>query len=156
MRKNIFKKVALGLGVALLLIQLVPGDKNEGTVNGPDHIAAVVDVPQEVEQVLSSSCYDCHSNRTAYPWYSKIQPLRMWLDHHVEEGKHELNFSEFATYKLKRQLHKLDEVVETIDEKEMPLESYTLIHKNAVLSEDQKRIVILWARQSKLELDTTQ
>ena len=76
----------------------------------------------------------------------------LWLDHHVEEGVDELNFSEFATYKLKRQLHKLDEIVEMIEEHEMPLSSYTLIHTNAKLSEAQEMRLMQWAKESKQAL----
>lgn len=152
MKRNLLKKILAGLAVLILLLQLIPGDTNAGSIHGPDHIANVVPVPPDVEQVLKRSCYDCHSNQTVYPWYSRIQPVRLWLDDHVKEGKAELNFSAFAAYSLKRQLHKLDEVVEVIDEHEMPLSSYTLAHRDAILDEAQKARLTEWARQSRLVL----
>ena len=80
----------------------------------------------------------------------------MWINHHVDEGKHELNFTEFASYKKKRQLHKLDEVVEMVEEQEMPLQSYTWIHGNAKLTQEQTKLLIDWAKASKTFLkDTT-
>jgi adenylate cyclase class IV len=74
------------------------------------------------------------------------------MGHHVDEGKDELNFSEFASYKKKRQLHKLDEIVEMIDEKEMPLASYTWIHTNAKLTPEQSSLLVTWAKASKMQL----
>jgi hypothetical protein len=81
-----------------------------------------------------------------YPWYASIQPLGFWLDHHVEEGKGEINFNEFASYRIGKQNHKLKEVIEQVKEGEMPLSSYTLIHKNAVLSETEKAQLIQWCQ----------
>jgi hypothetical protein len=94
--------------------------------------------------ILKTSCYDCHSNNTYYPWYNNIQPVAWWLKNHVDEGKRELNFSEFAAYRIGRQYRKLDEVNKQIKEGEMPLESYTLIHGNAKLNEQQKLMVANW------------
>jgi hypothetical protein len=96
--------------------------------------------------ILKTSCYDCHSNNTVYPWYSNIQPLAWWLQGHVNEGKEELNFDEFATYNPRRQFKKMEETEEMITEGEMPLSSYTIIHSNAVLSASQKETLINWAK----------
>ncbi|MES2559862.1 MAG: heme-binding domain-containing protein [Bacteroidota bacterium] len=152
MKKLTLKNIGLGLLAILLLIQFVPGDKNTGNELGPNHISTLVIMPDSIQHILHTSCSDCHSNATSYPWYSNIQPVRLWLDHHVDEGKHELNFSEFATYKKKRQLHKLDEMVEMIEEHEMPLSSYTLIHTDAVLSPEQQTTLINWAKETKRAL----
>jgi hypothetical protein len=152
MKKIHFKKVLIGLGVALLLLQLIqPSRTNSinGTASGDNDISHIVTVPFDVQQILAASCNDCHSNHTDYPWYTRIQPVGFWLDHHVEEGVDELNFSEFANYKRKRQLHKLDEIVEMLEEHEMPLSSYTLIHSDAKLSEAQEQRLIEWAKESK-------
>jgi hypothetical protein len=101
---------------------------------------------------LQNSCYDCHSNQTNYPWYTQIQPIGFWLNNHVKEGKEELNFSEFVLYKQKKQLHKLDEMIEMIEEQEMPLKSYTWVHTSAELTPEQKSILVNWAKHSKTEL----
>jgi hypothetical protein len=152
MKKIPVKKIALIVLGALVLLQFVRPTRNTGTVMGANHISNIVAVPQEVEQLLATACYDCHSNQTTYPWYTNIQPIGLWMGHHVDEGKDELNFSEFASYKKKRQLHKLDEIVEMIDEKEMPLASYTLIHTNAKLTAEQSSLLITWAKTSKMQL----
>jgi hypothetical protein len=152
MQRWTVKNILIALVLIVIMIQAIPGDQNTGNEYGANDISTIVPVHEEVKQILHTSCNDCHSNATEYPWYSSIQPVRMWLDHHVEEGKDELNFSEFATYKKKRQLHKLDEIVEMVEEHEMPLSSYTLIHTDAVLSDAQQTTLINWAKQSKIIL----
>jgi hypothetical protein len=101
-------------------------------------------MPQNVQQILKTSCYDCHSNNTVYPWYSNIQPVAWWLKDHIDEGKRELNFSEFATYRIGRQYRKLEEINGEVKENKMPLESYTLIHSDAKLSDEQKLTLATW------------
>ncbi|MCS6874151.1 MAG: heme-binding domain-containing protein [Pyrinomonadaceae bacterium] len=103
-----------------------------------------ISVPSEVNSILERSCKDCHSNETVYPWYSNIQPVGWYLANHVEEGRHELNFSEWGTYSQKKRKHKLEEICEQVKIGEMPLRSYLLIHREAVLSEEDKRILCDW------------
>lgn len=157
LRKKRVLQIGLGLLIILVLIQFIPMTQNNGSAFGVQDITNCVPVSPEVKQLLSTSCNDCHSNATVYPWYSRVQPVGFWLNHHVEEGKSELNFSEFASYKKKRQLHKLDEVVEMIESGEMPLGSYTLIHKNATLSDAQMLLLVNWAKAAKqhLQQDST-
>lgn len=153
MKKITLKNIGIALLVILVVIQFIPTEKNTGDMMGPNHISTLVPVPENINQILVTSCNDCHSNSTVYPWYSRVQPVGFWLDHHVDEGKGELNFSEFATYKKKRQLHKLDEIVEMIEEQEMPLSSYTLIHGDAKLSIEQQALLVNWAKETKALLN---
>jgi Haem-binding domain len=113
-----------------------------------------VNIPADVKNILEKACNDCHSNNTVYPWYTNIQPLGWWINHHVDEGKHEVNFSEFNTYKIRRKLRKFDEIGDEVKEHEMPLSSYTLIHKNAELTAEEQVILINWAVASKASIDT--
>ena len=101
-------------------------------------------VPAQVRQILKTSCYDCHSNNTVYPWYAAIQPVSLLLADHIKDGKAELNFSEFGTYSLRRQYRKLEEIGEQVKEGEMPLTSYSIIHTNAKLSLDQQLVLSNW------------
>ncbi len=149
MKKIPFNKIVIGLLILLVVIQFIPTTKNSGEAMGENDIAHLVNVPADVQEILNVSCNDCHSNHTNYPWYSKIQPIGFWLDEHVEDGKTHLNFSEYATYKKKRQLHKLDEIAEMVEEHEMPLSSYTLIHTNAKLTAEQQSRLITWAKETK-------
>ena len=142
------RKILIAIISFLVLIQFIHPEKNEGIADTPKDITHSVTVNLEIKNILEKSCYDCHSNHTEYPWYFNFQPIASWLAHHVEEGKDELNFSEFNTYKLKRKKHKLKEVIEQINEGEMPINSYLITHKDASLSEDQKSKLIKWAEES--------
>jgi hypothetical protein len=146
--KNInIKKIGIALFAILVLIQCIRPERNGNWEKSENDISMAINVTSDVQQILETSCYDCHSNHTTYPWYTNIQPIGWWLQNHVNEGKDELNFSEFKTYKPKRQKHKLEEIAEQVNEHEMPLSSYTLIHKNAVLTPEQNVALVGWAKQ---------
>jgi len=143
--KRFFKILFACLAIALILFQFYPKPaKNEEAIVTSQHITAVHQVPANVESILKTSCYDCHSNNTEYPWYSRIQPVALWLDDHIQEGKGELNFSIFGTYSIRRQYRKLEEINLEVKEGEMPLSSYTVIHRNAKLTDEQKLLLAGW------------
>jgi hypothetical protein len=139
------KKIFLIIISLFLLIQLYQPARNidYGQVSSV-HFVRSYNVPRGVQHILEKSCYDCHSNQTAYPWYSYIQPVRMFLEDHIKEGKEELNFSEWGNYSRRKQRNKLEGILKQVKENEMPLSSYTVIHKNAVLSENQKTELANW------------
>jgi hypothetical protein len=143
--KKYLKYLLIALGVALVVIQFIHPAKNQSN-NNTNSITTRYDVPEPVLTVLKTACFDCHSNSTVYPWYANIQPVAWWLADHVNDGKKHLNFSEFTTRKIAVQNHKLEEVIEQLKEGEMPLNSYTWIHKEANLSPEQKNLLINWAQ----------
>ncbi len=136
-------RVALGL---LLVIQFIPTEKNEGELSSLDAFISETKPSKEVENILSKACYDCHSNVTNYPWYHSIAPINFWMNHHVEEGKEHFNLSEWNTYSIKKKEHKMEEFWEEVEEKHMPLDSYTWTHGNAKLSDEEIAIVVSWAK----------
>ncbi|MCF8429713.1 MAG: heme-binding domain-containing protein [Bacteroidia bacterium] len=140
------KKIGLGLVAVIIILQFIRPTKNEGIALAETDILHLDSVSADVQKILKTSCYDCHSNHTTYPWYTNIQPLGLWMQWHVNEGKEELNFSEFKTYKPKRQKHKFEEISEVIEEDEMPLWSYTMIHTETKLSAEQKSLLTDWAK----------
>jgi hypothetical protein len=143
MKRNIF----LGLAAVFVIIQFFQPAKNESN-DESQAIATKYIVPTDVAAILKVACYDCHSNKTEYPWYSKIQPVAWWLDHHVDEGKREINFSAFTARKIAVQNKKFKEIAEQLEKKEMPLPSYTYmgLHADANLSDAQRQTIINWAR----------
>lgn len=144
MLKKIFKRTFQILLLAFIVIQFFRPAKNKAEGISNNDISKIYAVPADVQSILKTSCYDCHSNNTVYPWYAEIQPAAWWLADHVKEGKKELNFSEFASYRIGRQYKKLEEINEQVKEEEMPLESYTLIHGDAKLNEQQKLSLANW------------
>ncbi len=114
----------------------------------------VYNVPKNIAVILRTSCYDCHSNNTNYPWYSNIQPVGLFMENHINEGKEDLNFNEYGNYSKRRQNSKLEAISKEIKQNEMPLASYTLIHKNAILSNAQKQEVLTWIKKAKDSLSS--
>ena len=111
------KKVLLTFLVLLIAIQFIRPERNTGIADTPNDIEHTVAVSSEIKNILVISCYDCHSNHTEYPWYFNIQPIASWINHHIEEGKRKFNLSEFKTFKTKRKIHKLEEMIEEIRKK---------------------------------------
>ncbi|MEO6548403.1 MAG: heme-binding domain-containing protein [Ferruginibacter sp.] len=146
MKRNL-KRFGLVLLVVLIIIQFIRPTKNirADSAAFANDISTVYPVPDSIKSILKTSCYDCHSNNTVYPWYANVQPVAWWLNDHIDEGKKELNFSEFATYKIRRQYKKLEETIELVKGNEMPLSSYTIIHRDAILSKLQKISIVNWA-----------
>ena len=145
------KKIGYGVFIALIAIQFISSEKNINLTTSAtaNDITKAVPVPDNIQTILKTSCYDCHSNNTICPWYAYIQPVAWWLNNHIEEGKKEINFNEFASYSLRRQYKKLGEIIGQLKEDEMPLDSYRLIHRNAVLSEPKKMSLLNWAQALK-------
>jgi hypothetical protein len=146
-RKILFAAIAI-----IVLIQFIQPQKNNAVGPQPNAIATKYAVPTEVSKILTVACNDCHSNKTVYPWYSNIQPLGWWLTYHVNDGKKHFNLDEFTTYTLKRQEHKLEELVESQDDHWMPLDSYTWIHKEARLTDAQRKVLVDWANQTRKQI----
>ncbi|MDB5247342.1 MAG: cytochrome [Segetibacter sp.] len=151
---KIFKRVLLALLVVLIVIQFVQPAKNISKARSPHDIAFLYHEPSNVRSILDKACNDCHSNNTRYPWYNNIQPVAWWLNDHVEEGKRELNFNEFGAYRLSKQYHKLEEVVDKVKKSEMPLSSYTIIHTDAKLTDVEIASLTEWANSIMAQMKT--
>lgn len=143
--KKYIKPVLLGLLAVFLLSQFIRPAKNLSNERTND-ISLKYPVPDSVQAILKVACNDCHSNATVYPWYAGVQPVASWLANHVEEGKEHLNFSNFTARRVAVQNHKFEELIEMVKASEMPLASYTWIHRDAILSEQQKETLIRWAQ----------
>lgn len=126
----------------LVVAQVVPIPPAENPTVGQE-----VPADAEVRQILQTSCYDCHSNETIWPWYSHVIPSKWFVRKHVVEGREHLNFSTWGQYTPERAAHKMEEVVEMIEEGEMPLPSYLRLHGEAELSPAQQQVLLIWARE---------
>ena len=132
--------------MVFIIIQFFPIDKTNPITNEGMDFLKIKNTPEPIAKLIKNSCYDCHSNETKYPFYSNIQPVAWLLKNHIDEGRKELNFSTFATYEPKRQAHKLEEAAENVEQKKMPLESYTLGHSDAKLSDEQRKQLVNYFR----------
>jgi hypothetical protein len=143
------KKILLVILVTIIAIQFIQPARNKSGQVLPTDISKVYNIPNQVQSVLKNACSDCHSNNTNYPWYSNIQPGGWWLASHIRKGKEELNFSEFGDYSSRKQRSKLNSIAKTVEDGTMPFPSYTLIHRNARLTKDEKAVIINWANNTK-------
>lgn len=131
------KRIVLGLIAAVVvigvLIQLVPVDRTNPAMGQEPNWAAA---PAGTRDLVKAACFDCHSNETKWPWYSKIAPVSWLIAHDVDEGRAELNFSEWY------EADEVDEIAEAVDEGEMPPWYYVLMHSEADLSDSDKQLLI--------------
>lgn len=144
--KRVIKIVFAVLFILFVAIQFIPRDHNQSVGIQVNDVTKIYPVSAKVNAILKSSCYDCHSNNTSYPFYASIQPMRYLMDGHVRKGKKELNFNDFETYSFRKQRSKLRAIVESLEEGSMPLSSYTFIHRNAILSKEDKALLINWVK----------
>lgn len=144
---KIVKIIALILLIVFVGIQFVPTERNQSNVIFETDFLLVNNTPENIGVVLQTSCYDCHSNKTEYPWYNKIQPIAWFLEDHIKEGKKELNFNEWEAYSDRRKSSKLKSIISQIEDDAMPLSSYTLVHRDAILSPSEKALVMDYMKQ---------
>ncbi len=136
-----FKILLILLIIILALIQLVPVKK----INPP--ITAEIKTTSEIMSILVKSCYDCHSNQTRWPWYSHIAPVSWLISYHVKEGRGTVNFSEWQILAPDQKNHIKQEILNEINNNEMPIKLYTLLHKDSGLTNDEKQLIKLWVSQ---------
>lgn len=148
------RKILIVFLIAFIVIQFFRPEKNVSAQTSRNEITTLYAVPGDVKQILDKACNDCHSNNTRYPWYAEVQPIAWWLEDHIKEGKHELNYSEFASYNLRKQYHKLEETEEMVKEKHMPLESYLWMHKDADLTDQERQRLTEWSVGIRKEMES--
>jgi hypothetical protein len=144
--KKVLKTIGWLLLIALVAIQFFHPKKNIHEGDQPNAISKKYSVPVDVKLILNKACMDCHSNNTRYPWYNNIQPVAWWLNNHIVDGKKELNFDEYIDKRPRFQYRRMEQTIDLVKKEEMPLDSYTWIHKDAILSEEEKTKLFNWAQ----------
>ena len=133
-------KIALILIAAIIIaIQFIPVKRT----NPP--VTAKLDAPTEVVSVLQKSCYDCHSNETEWPWYSNIAPVSWLVSSDVQDGRLHLNFSKWENLSRKDKVKMKEEIWEEIENENMPLWKYSILHPDANLTPEAKNLIRDWA-----------
>ncbi|MCC6275251.1 MAG: heme-binding domain-containing protein [Leptospiraceae bacterium] len=136
--------VAVTLGIAT---QFIPVDQENPKPTGE------IIVPKEIKTILERSCYDCHSNNTVWPFYSKIFPLSILISNHVKEGREELNFSEWENLSPKKKNKKASEIAEEVESKEMPPLSYRIFHSKSSLADTEIKALKKWSEKIEQEFE---
>jgi cytochrome c551/c552 len=146
----VLKKIILVLAILFVLAQFVP-QRVFPTTNPAENPADTVEarahaLTPQVGAILHRACYDCHSDRTVWPWYSKVAPVSWLVSNDVTEARGEVNFSNWAQYNPKREARKLQHICQEVEHGDMPLWYYRPMHPNAKLSEADKKAICDWTR----------
>jgi hypothetical protein len=137
--------ISLGIIVILLIIiQFVPGQFPATSFDNKDDLLLHINTDKEVAEILRTSCYDCHSNETNYPWYSYVAPVKWLVIRDINNGRQELNFSDWNTLDKREQVRLLGNISDEVTDEFMPLPIYTVIHRDARLSGEEKEIISRW------------
>ena len=141
---KIVKWLLISLICLFILIQLKRPGRTNPAVDEAQTIEAHTQITPEVKDILGRSCNDCHSNKTVWPWYTNVAPVSWWIADHINEGRQNLNLSEWAKLDRDRQDRKLRQICDEVEDGVMPLSSYLPMHPKARLSDQDKKILCDW------------
>jgi hypothetical protein len=150
--KRLGRYILYTLLAGVVLIQFFRPDRNEGNTHIQSDLLTTLDVPPPLADKLKNACYDCHSNRTKYPWYSQVAPVSWVLARHVREGKEEMNLSEFGNLEKREMIGVLSELCEVVEERSMPLPGYVAMHRGAEFSQEEVEALCEWSEMAALRL----
>ncbi len=138
------KKILPALIVLLIVSQFFRVNKSVPATDPADHFIQIYQPPEAIRSILKRACFDCHSYETKWPWYSNIAPVSWLLGHHVNEGRSYFNFSTWRKLSEKKRRHILEEMADEVEKGEMPIKGYTLMHKEARLSDSERGQLVQW------------
>jgi hypothetical protein len=136
------KRILYILLAVVLVAQFIRPGRTAEPVDPAGDLIAVTHPSAEVEGILRTACYDCHSGQPRYPWYVNITPVNWWLQSHINEGREHFNASAWGTVDAEKRAHWAEEVIEMVQEGEMPLDSYTWTHADARLTDAQRQQLV--------------
>lgn len=152
--RKVLKWLVIALVAVFVGVQFVRPARTNPSFDPAQTIYARLRMTPEVSGILNRSCQDCHSNATRWPWYSNVVPASWFLVDHVNEGREHLNFSEWGKLDKRRADKRLEEMCEQVSDMEMPLDSYTWIHRSARLSDEDRKILCSWTEAERKRLAT--
>ena len=136
------KKRILYIALAIALVaQFFQPDRSALPIDPANDMLVMTAAPDDIRTLVNAACYDCHSDRSTYPWYSYVTPVNFWLQDHINEGREKMNFSRWNLSASQKHAH---EAGEEVQEGEMPLDSYTWVHGEARLDAAQRKRLVEW------------
>lgn len=145
-----------GLILVFVVIQFKRPDRTNPATDDSLFVANHVSVPPDIRAILERSCFDCHSDRTVWPWYSEIAPVSWLVADDVEEGRKHLNFSRWGAYAQARQMTALGDIADEVGDGGMPLPNYIIIHSEAKLDSAARALIAAWADSEREKIAATQ
>src|ERR1700682_760208 len=146
------RKILFVLLIIFLAIQFIRPPRNNVLTESPADVSHFVHTPDSVLHILKTSCYDCHSNHTEYPWYVNINPVGLWLRSHINDGKVAINFSDLSGFNKKKLDHRFGDIADEVEKGDMPLRTYTFIHRYAKLDSGQIKMINSWTIAARKEI----
>ena len=134
------------LGV-FVIIQIIPANRPQNENPGDYDFFEANNVPDNIEQLIRSSCFDCHSQEVKYPWYSYVAPVSWIVSRDVRMGRTHLDFSKWNKLEKRDRIKMASEIGEEVEEGTMPMAIYILMHAEADLSQEQRESILVWSEQ---------
>lgn len=134
--------------VALAVLQFFGPDRTNPPEDPSATFEAVAQPPKQVMAVIERSCRDCHTNRTRWPWYSRVAPASFLVAQDVKRGRAHLNFSEWRGLSPEITALKMHEVCIEVTRGDMPLWYYLPAHAEAKLSAEDIKTLCSWPAQN--------
>ena len=144
--------VGLGLIAVLLVLQFFQPEHNIAPMDPELDMLEVLAPAEPLANLIRDACYDCHSNQTVYPWYSKISPVSWYLHKHIRKGREDLNMSDYGLLDKADKIGALADFCDVMDAGTMPLQSYMLIHKDARLTQEEREALCIWTEEEALKV----
>ena len=140
--------------IVFVLIQFIGIDKSAPKVEPYLDFISMELPPKEIETLIKTTCYDCHSYETKYPSYSAVAPISWSIGSHVSNGRDHLNFSIWGNYEKEVQKDLLYKCYKQIGARQMPLASYLLFHKEAKIEHSKLEEFYNWfkSKSEKIKL----
>jgi len=139
------KIVWISLIAVVLIIQLIPSGRPEVMPDNPDDLIINNSIPDSITTLLKAACYDCHSNETSYPWYAYVAPVSWLVARDINVGRSNMNLSDWQSKSKIDKVKILGDIQDEIEEGSMPMPIYILMHPEAKLTPEQRKMLILWS-----------
>ena len=138
---------------SFILIQFLRVDKNVSDEVSPfDFLEVNADMPDMLQASFKTSCYDCHSNNTNYPWYAHLAPFSWIIDQHIRNGKSEMNFASYGTLDDRHKIGLLNDICEAVSDSTMPPQNYLMLHRDAILTPGEITAICEWTETEALSI----
>ncbi len=153
---NILRWVVIVVACGFVVIQFFRPAKTNPAIVPSQSIEAQLHVTPQVAAIFDRSCNDCHSNKTRWPWYSNVAPVSWFVIGHVNDGRANMNLSEWGRSDQDRQARKLQRMCEQVQDGVMPLSSYTPLHPGSKLSSEDVKTLCDWAKAERARISAQQ
>ena len=150
--KKILRWTGITVAAVFILIQFDQPNRSNPPVDQTMTIAAQAVFAPPISRLVTTACFDCHSNETRWPWYSYVAPVSWLMADDVASGRRHLNFSEWGKYPKSKRVLKLGQIYEQVSKGDMPIQKYLYIHSDARLTAADRDSITDWTERERDKL----